>query len=80
MVSDGARELSFRYTNWRGETARRTVIPLEIWFGRTEWHPEEQWFLKGRDVNKGEIRDFALLDMVFEKGPDNLDKEGGEGS
>ncbi|MGR9169637.1 WYL domain-containing protein [Rhizobium sp. KDH_Rht_773_N] len=61
------RELSFRYTNWRGETAHRTVVPVEIWFGKTEWHPKEQWFLKARDVEKGEIRDFAFLDIVFDQ-------------
>ncbi|WP_085032732.1 hypothetical protein [Ensifer aridi] len=61
------RELSFRYTNWRGETARRTVVPIEIWFGKTEWHPMEQWFLKAQDVEKGEIRDFAFLDIVFDR-------------
>lgn len=70
MVGDGGRELSFRYTNWRGEAARRTVIPIEIWFGKTEWHPDEQWFLKARDIIKGEVRDFAFLDMVFEKNQD----------
>lgn len=61
------RQVSFRYTNWRGETAIRTVVPEGIWFGVTEWHPTEQWFLKARDVQKGELRDFAFLDMVFEK-------------
>ena len=61
------RHIVFRYTNWRGETATRTVLPHKIWFGSTEWHPEEQWFLTGEDVEKGEIRDFALVDIVFEK-------------
>ena len=27
------------YTNYRGERAYRTVLPVRIWFGETEWHP-----------------------------------------
>ena len=33
------------YTNYRGETAIRTIFPLEIWYGSTDWHPEPQWLL-----------------------------------
>lgn len=61
------KHIVFRYKNWRGEIATRTVLPHKIWFGSTEWHPEEQWFLTGEDVEKGEIRDFALSDITFEK-------------
>lgn len=58
-------ELAFSYTNWRGETAPRRVKPLRLWFGNTEWHPENQWFMEAEDLDKGELRDFALRDMVF---------------
>ena len=34
------------YTNYRGETAQRMILPKSIWFGSTEWHPEPQWFLR----------------------------------
>jgi predicted DNA-binding transcriptional regulator YafY len=51
------------YTNWRGETAERTIEPIQIWFGGTEWHKEEQWLLKATDVEKGAERDFALKDI-----------------
>jgi hypothetical protein len=50
------------YTNWRGETAVRTITPKSIRFGATEWHPEPQWLLLADDAEKGE-REFALLDM-----------------
>lgn len=56
-------EIEFFYTNWRGENAIRTAIPKKIWFGQTSWHPEEQWFLRAFDVEKGEERDFALTDI-----------------
>src|ERR1700733_7374743 len=32
--------ISLVYTNYRGETSVRRVIPQRIWFGATDWHPE----------------------------------------
>lgn len=64
MESSNARKaVKIVYTNWRKETAEREIVPIEIWFGKTEWHPEEQWFLKARDVGRGAERDFALQDI-----------------
>ncbi len=40
------------YTNYRGETGYRDIVPQEIWFGATQWHPEEQWLLDAHDVEK----------------------------
>jgi predicted DNA-binding transcriptional regulator YafY len=57
--------LVFHYKNWRGETSIRRVKPLRVWFGSTEWHPKDQWFLEAEDIEKGEKRDFALNDMIF---------------
>lgn len=51
------------YTNYRGETAERRIIPKKIWFGSTEWHPEEQWLLEALDVDKDEDRNFAMKDI-----------------
>lgn len=51
------------YTNWRGETARRSIRPIRMWWGKTEWHPEEQWMLTAWDCEKDAIRDFAWQDM-----------------
>jgi predicted DNA-binding transcriptional regulator YafY len=55
--------LKFVYTNWQGETAERSVIPIKIWYGKTDFHPKEQWFLKAIDVEKNAQRDFALKDI-----------------
>lgn len=55
--------LSFRYRNYRGEVSVRTVRPLNIYFGSTEWHPEPQWLLAATDIEKGERRDFAIKDI-----------------
>lgn len=57
--------IQFTYTNWRGVTSRREVIPTRVWFGSTEWHPENGWMMTGYDVAKAEWRDFALKDCDF---------------
>ncbi len=54
------------YTNWRGETALRKIVPwtasgrAPFRFGSTDWHPEPQWLLSAIDVEKDQCRDFAL--------------------
>ncbi len=52
------------YTNYRGETAARKIVPKKIWFGATEYHKEEQWLLDGFDVEKNADRTFALKDIT----------------
>jgi predicted DNA-binding transcriptional regulator YafY len=58
------REIRIRYRNWRGELSLRRIVPDHIWFGATEWHPEHQWLLDALDLDKGERRSFAILDIV----------------
>jgi predicted DNA-binding transcriptional regulator YafY len=51
------------YTNWRGETAERAIVPVKIWFGSTQWHKDEQWLLRAHNQDKNAERDFALKDI-----------------
>jgi predicted DNA-binding transcriptional regulator YafY len=51
------------YTNWRGERSKRRIQPLRITFGNNEWHPDKQWLLKAIDLDKKEIRFFALANI-----------------
>jgi predicted DNA-binding transcriptional regulator YafY len=51
------------YTNYKNETAERIIIPLELWFGSTEYHKEEQWLLKAFDFDKKAERNFAVKDI-----------------
>lgn len=60
---EGVPAITLGYTNWRGEFARRRVVPIRVWFGSTEWHPEPQSLLRVWDMDKGALRDFALLDI-----------------
>ena len=51
------------YTNWKGVRAERTIKPMQLWFGKTEFHPTEQWLLMAVDVEKDEQRNFAMADI-----------------
>lgn len=51
------------YTNYRGETSRRKILPEKIWFGSTDWHPEPQWLIDAHDIEKGAQRNFAIKDI-----------------
>ena len=54
------------YTNWKGETRTREIIPTgSVRWDRTAFHLEPQWLLQAMDVEKGEMRDFALRDCNF---------------
>lgn len=58
-------EMRIIYTNYRGVTSERRIIPLMIWYGESEFHKAEGklWFLKAFDHDKGENRDFAMKDI-----------------
>ena len=51
------------YTNHRNERRHRTIIPMAIRFGKSEWHTHFQWLLEAIDVEKMEIRIFAMKDI-----------------
>ncbi len=63
LIESESKQVKILYTNYRGETAIRTVIPDKIWFGSTDWHPEPQWLLDAIDTEKGASRSFALKDI-----------------
>lgn len=51
------------YTNWKGVTAKRRIVPKNIFYGSTEWHNEEQWLLNAFDIDKQADRAFAIKDI-----------------
>ncbi len=63
MVDVDSKVVEILYTNYKGETTRRRVLPEKIWFGSTEWHKEEQWLLDAHDINKNALRNFAMKDI-----------------
>lgn len=48
------------YTNWKGKTEKRNIIPIEAYWGHTEFHKEDQFLLKCIDVDKGAERTYAM--------------------
>lgn len=57
------RVVAIRYTNYRGETSTRRIIPLRVRFAASEWHPTPQWLMDAFDIGKDAERSFALKDI-----------------
>lgn len=59
--------VTIRYTNYRGETADRVIVPepSTLRFGSTEHHREPQWLFDALDVEKNAVRTFAMKDVHF---------------
>ena len=58
-----SRMVQIFYTNHRGETSDRVILPACIYWGSTEWHPTPQWLLSAWDVLRMGWRDFALAGL-----------------
>ena len=58
-----SENLTITYTNYRGETSVRRITPMALYYGRSEWHEGWQWILRARDLDKDEVREFALKDF-----------------
>jgi predicted DNA-binding transcriptional regulator YafY len=58
------KAITVRYKNWHGQTALRSIIPIEVSWGSTEWHPHAQWLLKVWDIERGDYRQYALKDII----------------
>jgi hypothetical protein len=53
-----------RYRNWKGEEAVRRIIPMWLWWGSNEYHPEPQWLVECHDMDKSDYRTFALAGIL----------------
>ena len=60
LTVDVASAIEILYTNYRGETGRRKIVPSSLRFGSTEFHPEPQWLLEAFDLEKQAARTFAM--------------------
>lgn len=65
-MAESKKELKAVYTNYRVETATRTFVPIEgkLYWGKTEFHHEEQWLIDVYDVDRKANRTYALKDML----------------
>ena len=62
-MADPKQEVEIDYTNWRGERSKRRIRPVSIRFENSDWHPETQWVIEAVDIEKGEVRNFAMRDI-----------------
>lgn len=56
--------LHILYKNYKGQTSERVIIPINVWYGTTEYHPKAGWLLTCWDVEKKAYRDFSMVDIV----------------
>lgn len=61
-VRPGQR-LAFVYRNWEGKVASRQVMVLGLAWGSTDWHPTPGWLLEALDLDKKQVRLFAMGDI-----------------
>lgn len=54
-----------RYTNYKGETSIRSIVPSSIDLGSNKWHERPQWLLTAYDMDKRAVRTFALEQCTF---------------
>lgn len=57
------QSVTLNYTNWQNETEARHIVPIKLWYGKTEYHKEDQWLLKCWDLDKSAERDYAMKDI-----------------
>lgn len=63
MENKEKKSVKILYTNRKGETKYRNIIPKNIEFKSTKWHKDEQWILNAFDIDKWEDRGFAIKDI-----------------
>ena len=65
-VNSTNETLRFRYKNYKGEIADRSVIPIRIVVKNSKYHNEGKpcWIMVAYDQDKQAFRDFALSDIL----------------
>jgi len=63
LVCTKEHKVIISYTNYKGISSVRNIIPKEIYFGSNQWHKEPQWLLKAFDLDKNADRNFAMADI-----------------
>lgn len=60
MENSEQKQVAVVYTNWKGETKERHIVPKRVYWGHTEWHKEDQFLLECYDVDKEAVRTYAV--------------------
>jgi len=64
LVVSKDKPLKVKYKNWKGEVGIRTIIPLKVLYGHTDFHKTDQWLMEVWDIDKDAPRTYAMLDIV----------------
>ncbi len=67
------------YTNWKGETGVRRILPIRLYYGKSEFHAGCQWLLEVMDVGRGKRRTFAVNEISMWDEHENSDVPSGNG-
>lgn len=59
-MDDNKDAVTVVYTNWKGVTKERHIIPKRVYWGHTDWHTEDQFLMECWDVDKNDTRTYAL--------------------
>ncbi len=62
-MNEEHKKVKILYTNYKNETAIRTIIPKELKYGKTEYHPEEQLLLVAWECKKQVEKTFSMNDV-----------------
>jgi hypothetical protein len=59
------RIVTIDYTNYKNQRNIRNILPMQIFFGKNNFHEGSQWFLEAMDYDKTppQVRHFALKDI-----------------
>lgn len=60
MTPQFTNEVIMDYTNWKGSRRERRIIPLDMFIGSSEFHPQEQWLMKAIDLEDNVVKSFAM--------------------
>ena len=63
-VEDYYDLVTIKYKNYKGKISQRKIIPKQIRYDSTKWHPKSQWLLDAFDIDKMESRSFAIKDIL----------------
>ena len=60
----GGQRFRFYYTNYKGENEWRRAAVHSVFYGSSPYHQGSQWFVEAMDLDKMEMRNFAMRDMT----------------
>ena len=61
-ATKSAKPFRVLYTNYKGETKWRNIIPKNYFYGETEYHKGKRWLLECFDTDKNDMRTYAVED------------------